>query len=135
MFSSRDEQIENLYEIFPEKIIDVSDMGILIVYEYLKRFIPQGVPLRPKTILFKIKNTGIDKDLVKIGHKPLSLRTKCSSCLFNALHTLWKGGYLRKFVKGIYQRTGRPYGVHYMLDLKGNEEIDYLTEYERKLDD
>lgn len=107
----------SLTEFYPTGIRQNLEQKDLIVWKYIKLHMPRDRPLSTEEIFALIKNTGVDEELSAAGFARLNIwGMKEYTTLTGVLNNLWWAGYVAKFAEGVYEQSGRPYGVRWIID-------------------
>lgn len=109
--------LDTLLEVFPEGKKQTLEARDLIVYGYMQKYLLSFTLYTRDQIYDQIKHTGIDDELKGRGFPKLTKmgsRT-CGTNLISTLNNLWWNNRVRKYAKGIYAQSGRPYGIAWEL--------------------
>ena len=106
---------ENLFEVFPEDYYEfIPEKGwvllrsAVVMLEKLRQFLPRGRLYTEDEMQqalyrgdYKLPNTGRLKNIPERGSWAANI------------NNLWRCGRVRKYAKGYYVQSGRPYGIQY----------------------
>lgn len=111
--------LEEVEEYFPDDKHEILLMSDMIVLDYLRRCVPANLLFDAKELYRMLRNGGINNELTRRGFQRLTIFGGSGSGgikLIFALNRLWVNGHIRKFAKGIFIRSGRQYGVHWLIN-------------------
>ena len=115
---------EALFELERDRKIGVLPESAAIYYGYLLKRVPPNRLLTMMEIFRLTKCPALDTELRKRGYTPLYLCSRKShSTLLNFLNTIWRAGLIQKYARGKYSRTGRYYGIKWLIPLKSTEQM------------
>lgn len=104
------------FEVFPDGQWLILERHDIVIENFLKRLMGPNKMYSLRDIYRLLVDGGLNLELERRGFG--------KACVFGAAHqvsikrsvaNLWRRGTLRKFAKGVYIRSGRPYGIMWML--------------------
>lgn len=104
-----------LEEYFPQGKAQGQESRDLVVYEYMKRFLRVELLYDRDEIYDLLVANGIQQALTISGFPKLIRYGGSGTALTSVMNNLWWAQKARKFAKGIYIRSGRPYGVKWLI--------------------
>ena len=113
-----DSRIFELEEFFPGGHHQNLEQRDLIVWEVIKQKLDENTTYSASEVFSLLKACGVDRvlnssgygGLIRFGGSP-----RGQTVLASVLNNLWWNGYLKKFGKGEYIRSGRPFGVRWVI--------------------
>jgi hypothetical protein len=89
----------------------------LIFYDHIGSFVQAEMLYTSDELLTLSWQVGLNRYLQEAGFKKINRGNaeRTSTPILQVLKNLWANGYVRKFCKGDYVRSGRPYGVRWLV--------------------
>lgn len=105
-----------LEEYFPQGKAQGQESRDLVVYEYMKRLLRVELLYDRDEIYDLLVANGVQQALTRRGFPQLiRYGGRKQTTLTMVMNNLWWSQKARKFAKGIYVRSGRPYGVKWLI--------------------